>query len=169
MKHILEITFLVLPLWHPLSGCSGVTGVLSRSVSLGGVRSCFLDSSYPMYWQRLHRGHSIAKWENARGRSHPGVKGGSANKHTNPANTRRWTDVVFMLGQRRRRWSNMKTTSGQCSHYKKWSAREIGFLNVTSKQTRKIKTTLAQHYPNTVDITEKCWPNHKITCWLLTN
>ena len=29
------------------------------------------------------------------------------------ANTRRWTNVVLMLGQRRRRWPNIKTTLAQ--------------------------------------------------------
>ena len=27
----------------------------------------------------------------------------------NPADTRRWTNVVLMLGQRQRRWANIKT------------------------------------------------------------
>ena len=32
---------------------------------------------------------------------------------SNPANTRRWGNVGFMLGQRRRRWANIKPTLAQ--------------------------------------------------------
>ena len=33
---------------------------------------------------------------------------------SNPANTIHWNNVVLMLGQRRRRWANVKTTLFQC-------------------------------------------------------
>ena len=36
---------------------------------------------------------------------------GQTGQHT-PANTRRWTNAVLMLGQRRRRWANINTTLG---------------------------------------------------------
>ena len=35
------------------------------------------------------------------------------NEHVNPANTRYWTNVGLMLGQRRRRWANINPTLGQ--------------------------------------------------------
>ena len=36
------------------------------------------------------------------------------SSNCSPANTGHWPNVVSMLGQRHRRWVNIKTTSGQC-------------------------------------------------------
>ena len=42
------------------------------------------------------------------------VKTVSAFRHTSPASTKHWIDVGLMLGQRRRRWPNIKPTLFQC-------------------------------------------------------
>ena len=45
----------------------------------------------------------------------PYLRGSSSwSRRHNPTNAKNWPNVVWTLGQRRRHWSNVKTTFGQC-------------------------------------------------------
>ena len=69
----------------------------------------------------------------------------SMSGRDSPANTRRWTNVGLMLGQRRRRWANINTTLVQCLVFAGISHYQPVLVNTTQQTrywTRSIKAML---------------------------
>ena len=55
------------------------------------------------------------------------VPPGSCQDSARPANTRHWTNVELMLGQRRRRWANIRPTLDQCLGFAALSSAALDF------------------------------------------
>ena len=99
-----------------------------RSSTKGTNTSCFWSLADHVLVDHP-RGHSLnpTPWFS----TPPSITTTSTTPH-NPANTRRWTIVVLMLGQRRRRWANNKPTlvqgvvfAGHATHWLHWSPQGI--------------------------------------------